>query len=112
MIRRYVPEDLEQIKSLCERFNIAVPYQSEVWVDDSDGKVLGFIGRKAVPFIEPLISTNPGTGLKLFQKINDLFIAEEVKYVWSLTDVKHEKLFQKFGFVTIENNKLVMEKEF
>lgn len=112
MIRRYVPEDLDQIKSLCERFKIAVPYESEVWVDDSNGKILGFIGRTAVPFIEPLITTNPGTGLKLYKKILNLFQSDKnVTFVRCITDRKNEELYKKLGFQTIETDKILMEKE-
>ena len=111
--RYYIPGDEEQVTDLCEKNRIAVPKDAMVIVaEDDKGKIVGIAGLKLEAFFEPLISTNSIVSAKLFLRImgacRNLIKKDNVKCV---CDPKYEKLYNKAGFIRIEENKIIMEKK-
>jgi len=110
--RNAIPEDYEQISKLCCKNDIAFPRNSHVIVAEHSGVIVGLVGVKTEVFIEPLISENPIAAVKLFDRIEAAVKLSGAKRVRCLTDLSHEDLFTKAGFITIENSKILMQKEY
>ena len=105
-------EDLEQIKELCESHNIRVPYNSNVVFVAEDGdKIVGVVGLKYMPMIEPIISDNSVVAVTLFHMIEAALALQGAQSAICLVkDEKNIKTFQHAGFDITDESMTVMEK--
>ena len=110
--RNAIPEDYEQIRELCCKNDIAFPRNSHVIVAEHGGVIVGLAGVKTEVFIEPLISENPIAAVKLFDRIEAAVKLSGAKRVRCIASLENEDRFVKVGFTTVENNKIIMQKEY
>lgn len=105
-------EDIERIKILCDKNNIAYPHQNSiVFVAEDINEIVGFVGITSLPFIEPLISENPVVANNLHQMAIGFLIAQEAKNVFCYCDEDKVETFSKAGFEIFEENKVILRKE-
>lgn len=105
--------DFKQINDLCNKHNIAFPDTSGIIyvAKDDNGKIVGFIAAKQQLYIEPFICENPLAANKLYRQMEKILALTKKNVVRCICDKSKEKLFAKVGFRTIEDNKIIMEKE-
>ena len=110
--RNYIAEDKKQIKELCEKYDIGLPERSMLFVaEDDNDKIVGFIGIKGEVFIEPLISENPVSAVKLFEKAIKHFKNSGIKTIRCICKKEFAETYKKAGFYQVEEEKILMEKE-
>ena len=110
--RYYIPGDEEQVKKLCEAEDIDVPKDAMVMVaEDNEGKIVGLCGIKLEPYFDPFISHNSIAAIKLFLNMMNAYkkIVNK-KYIRCVCNPEYEKLYNKVGFMRIDENKITMEK--
>lgn len=105
-------EDVEDIKLLCDKNKIGYPHpESFILIAEEGGKVIGFTGLVNLTFIEPFISENPLVANNLYNQALGILINQKTKNVFCYCDKEKQELFEKFGFVVMEKEKLIMRKE-
>lgn len=105
-------EDVERIKVLCDKNNIAYPHQNSiVFIAEDQNEIVGFVGITSLPFIEPLISENPVVANNLHQMAIGFLLAQEAKNVFCYCNEDKVELYEKAGFKVFEKNKIIMRKE-
>lgn len=110
--RNYIAEDKEQVLALCNKYGIDVPQKSMLFVaEDDQGKIKGIIGVRGEVFIEPLISDNPISAVKLYKEVIKYLKYGNVSRVRCICKEKFIKTYRKVGFEQIEKEKVIMEKE-
>lgn len=112
MYRNYIAEDKDEVIALCNKHGIDVPENSMLFVaEDENDKVVGICGIRAEFFIEPLISENPISAVKLFNKTIKHLQNSQIKRVRCICKEKFARTYEKVGFEQIEKHKIIMEKE-
>jgi len=103
----------EKILEYCNKHNIKAPRKDIIIsATDDEGNICGIIGLKVEYFIEPLIADSGVIANNLFRMIDGCILIKGLKNVRCITDINYQKLFEKVGFNLIENNKLIMEKDY
>lgn len=110
--RTAIPEDEEQIRALCHKNDIAFPANSYLIVAEHGGTIVGIAGIKTELFFEPLISENPIAAVRLSERVEAAVKLSGAQRVRCLAKPNVVELFRKAGFETIENKKIIMEKEY
>lgn len=106
-------QDMQAVLDLCNKHKIGLPHiNSLIYVAENDDGIKGMIGVTKLIFIEPLIADNALIGKKLYDKVLTILEKENIPEVYCHCDKNKETLFNKAGFITQENNKLIMKKEF
>jgi len=112
-IRDYLPEDLDQIKKLAEKYKINLPIEGKVIVSvTNSGKIEGFIVLRNVLMIEPFICENPIMANKLWDYVKEKVESGGVKIIRCFAQPRHEKLYKKLGFYRIFKEFKSMEINF
>jgi len=112
--RKYCLEDFEQVKSLCDKNNIAFPTDNELLfvAEDDEGKIIGICGLKKVYQVEPLISENALVSNNLFKMVEGVIVQNDIPRVRAITKEENLFRFTKVGFKKIEEDKIILEKKY
>lgn len=109
--RLYEARDKQQVEKLCKKHNIDLPVDSVIYVAENEGNVVGIAGIMVEGWIEPLISENPVSSVKLYERTIKELKLLGFRRVRIICDQKFEKLYNKVGFKKIGTGKILMEKE-
>lgn len=117
MIRLYKVEDYEQVKEYCSRHNIALPVNSAILLIsfDDNGKINGLCGLRTEYFIEPLVADNPIVGHQIGIMVEGYAVGSGIKTVRAEVpgdNIKHCEQLEKHGFVIVDKNRTIMEKNY
>ena len=108
-------KDDQQIEALCKKNLIDKPSPGTfiVVAEDDEKNIIAFIGVKKETYIEPYVcNNNPLVANNLFRYAEGVIMGNGIESYRCICDPKHEELFNRVGLVTIESQKLIMEKEF
>lgn len=104
--------DIDRIKVLCDKNDIAYPHQNSViFIAEDINEIVGFVGITSLPFIEPLISENPVVANNLHQMAIGFLMAQEARNVFLYCDKNKQELYEKAGFSVFQSDKIIMRKE-
>jgi hypothetical protein len=117
LIRLYKPEDYEQVKVYCSKHNIALPVNSAILLVsfDKSGTINGICGLRTEYFIEPLIAENPQAAYQLGIMVEGYAVGSGIKTIRAEVpgdNVKHCDQLEKAGFVIVDKNRTIMEKNY
>lgn len=111
--RLALPADGQRIVDYCVRKGIAAPFPRTAIIlaeDEYTGDIIGIIGLRNIPLIEPFISDNPLVTNNLYRMAEGILINQQQIDAFGFCDKDKEPLFNKFGFETIESEKIIMRK--
>lgn len=111
MIRVYIPTDKEQCEALCIKHNVSFfepdMQESMGLVVEENGVILAFCRIKSINLIEPLVSDNKVSTVKLLNEIMSFekdFIGfvnnVNIKYTNLLSKLKNTKIIKNFNIVS------------
>lgn len=104
--------DIDRIKILCDKNNIAYPHQNSIiFIAEDINEIVGFVGITSLPFIEPLISENPVVANNLHQMAIGFLIGKEANNVFCYCNKDKQELYGKAGYTLFESDKIIMKKE-
>jgi len=100
-------EDAQDILEYCRKNGFKFPESSCLYISrNKDGKINGLTGLEIVIKIEPFISDNPIVSKRLYNKIMNVLVSQNVNKIECFTDdvrlPKVKKLYEKLGFVFAE----------
>lgn len=103
-------EDFEQVKELCSKYRIEIPYENDMlFVADDCGQIVGICGLKKVWQIEPMISTNPLVANTLFNMVKATLLTRDVESaICFVKDVENVKTFVHAGVEVTDTDMVVM----
>lgn len=112
--RKAEKKDFEKIYSLCIENNIAFSGNNLLFLAENEqGEIIGICGLKQEWRVEPLIAENPLVGNNLVKMIEGAALANGINVLKAnveSSNEKHIKQLEKFGFVIVENSKIILEK--
>ncbi len=114
IIRNYIPEkDGDEVRELADKHKLNVPIDSKIIVAESNtGKIEGFVSIRPVMFIEPMVSDNPITAVKLWNYVEKKMKDGGIKVIRCFAEPKHEKTYKKLKFYRVFKKMLALEKNF
>ena len=111
--RSFQEKDFEDIKLLCEKNNIDLPYRNSfvIIAENENGQIVGFGSIANLAFIEPLISDNPVVAVNLYNQLLGVAMNQGIKEIFCYCNEKREELYNKAGFEKSQAEKILMRKE-
>jgi len=115
--RKALDSDFDQLKKFCDKHQISVPTGNIITfiAEDNEGKIVGVTGLKQIFQVEPLISENPLVAHSLYRTIDGFIQGENIKSVRALVEKSNDKYMstiRKEGFLVIETDKYILQKEY
>lgn len=104
-------EKLFEANQLAKKYDIDIPEDSIVILGMNDKEeIKSLIGLRNVLFVSPFISENHLIGKALYDYSLELIKGNNYSLIQTYAKKKNEKLYNKFGFNTVFEEYLIMEK--
>jgi hypothetical protein len=111
--RLALQEDYQRIKSFCDAYKIQMPETNTIFlVEDDKRNILAIAGVMTPAHIEPLIGKHPSNANTVLKLAEGAILNSGARKVRIIADKKYANMYEKYGFKKIDEDKILMEKDY